>query len=248
MQNTYDIYLDLMENGVDTTHKSILRTVDRLLSHGLEDEIIESDFTNKMGRTYKMYLLSDRITNMIECIYLFKGYGDNTLKNAKRNNTSPDMTYIFSASNGLYKIGCTSNIQIRLKAIQVGNPHFIELYATLYGGKEVEEMLHKKLSKYRVSGEWFEIDEKIIHDIRKENNAIFKYHDTLGSLLSYLFLELSKQDDKDYSIEDFTDSKNPKVLKRLKKAIQNGINKQLSYKEIYKYAKDEIKNNSVLYI
>ncbi len=244
MQTSYEIYLDLSDSGVDVEHKDLIRTVERLLSHGLEDEIIESEFTNKMGRSYKMYILSDRVVNMIECIYLFKGYGDNKTKKVIANYSNPDITYIFSSSNGMFKIGCTNNIQQRLAAIQVGNPNFIEVYATLYGGKEIEKKLHEQLAEHRVSGEWFRIDEEIIHNIREENRAIFKYHDTLGSLLSYLFLEISKEDDKEYLIEDFTNSKNPKVLKRLKRTIEDGMNRQLPYKEIYKYAKEEVEKLS----
>ncbi len=244
MQTSYNLYLDLVESGVNATHKNITRTIERLLSHGLDDEIIESEFTNKMGRTYKMYLLSDRVINMIECIYLFKGYGDKETKKAIANYSNPDITYIFSSSNGIFKIGCTNNISQRIASIQVGNPNFIELCATLYGGKEIEKKLHEDLEEYRVSGEWFNINEEIIHNIREENKAIFKYHDTLDSLLSYLFLELSKEDDKEYSIEDFTNSKNPKVLKSLKRAIEDGMNRQLPYREIYKYAKEEVEKLS----
>ncbi len=73
--------------------------------------------------------------------------------------------YVLSCNN-LLKIGVTNNIDKRIKSLQTGNPHKIEL---LYleerlNPTKAERFLHQYFSKYRLEGEWFE--GITLHDIR----------------------------------------------------------------------------------
>jgi hypothetical protein len=53
------------------------------------------------------------------------------------------------------KIGVTKYPGKRLGDIQSGNPAKVHLVASVPGGRELERMLHRFLSRYRVNGEWF---------------------------------------------------------------------------------------------
>ena len=61
----------------------------------------------------------------------------------------------FIQSLDMIKVGYTTNINERSKALMVGNPHGLIVIGTVKGIKEHETMIHNKLAKYRVSGEWF---------------------------------------------------------------------------------------------
>ena len=67
------------------------------------------------------------------------------------------------------KIGYTNNIKRRIKDLQVGNPHKLELIAQINGGKNKEERLHKKFDKYNIRNEWFEPNEEILKYISEIN-------------------------------------------------------------------------------
>ena len=216
-------------------HKDLTRTVLRLSTHGLEDEIIESSFTNKMGRTYPMYLVTYRILTMLETIYLFSGYGDsNKLNKDYTPKIKPDKTYIITDNNGLFKIGCTSNLKTRIKAIQIGNPNFIEFVAIINGGKEVESELHKRFEEYKINGEWFSINEEQIYDVVKSYKKAM-YKDTLNSLLFELWhLSDSKVE---FSINTIGLNKNIGNLLAVKKVLKDGLRNKDSIDEIIKKIK-----------
>jgi predicted GIY-YIG superfamily endonuclease len=71
--------------------------------------------------------------------------------------------YIIKAKNQpLYKIGVTYNINKRIKQLQTGCPFPIELYFLVNGfprniAIQTEKQLHKTMSHYRTSGEWFRL-------------------------------------------------------------------------------------------
>jgi hypothetical protein len=75
------------------------------------------------------------------------------------------IVYLVSAEiNGefLYKIGRTKRTpEQRIREFKTGNASdflVIESYKSTWGSK-IESLLHKKYSKYRVSGEWFNLPE-----------------------------------------------------------------------------------------
>jgi len=70
-------------------------------------------------------------------------------------------TYLIE-SNGLFKIGITSNLKTRLSQIQTGNPHKVSLICTkVWSTKEIalfiEQSLHYKYRNLRLNGEWFNL-------------------------------------------------------------------------------------------
>jgi predicted GIY-YIG superfamily endonuclease len=70
-----------------------------------------------------------------------------------------------------YKIGIASSPEVRLKEIQTGNPLKVSIIGVIGfpdrgSAIVVESMLHKKLSDYRASGEWFIIDSSIYEKIK----------------------------------------------------------------------------------
>lgn len=73
------------------------------------------------------------------------------------------MIYIIKAvGTNLYKIGYTSrnDFSLRLNELQntTASPHYLELLLLIDGSEEDEKTIHRALSKFRVSGEWFEVD------------------------------------------------------------------------------------------
>lgn len=53
------------------------------------------------------------------------------------------------------KIGIANNSGRRLRALQTANPEPLHILGTLAGEAEDERELHRVLSAYRLSGEWF---------------------------------------------------------------------------------------------
>ncbi|MER7835288.1 GIY-YIG nuclease family protein [Streptomyces sp. NPDC096040] len=58
--------------------------------------------------------------------------------------------------SGLVKIGCTSNVQARLRGLRTASPGDLELIWQAPGGRALEAHLHETFRHYRVRGEWFD--------------------------------------------------------------------------------------------
>jgi len=227
----------LVSKMLDVPHRTLLKTIRRLSTHGITDEIIPSIFKTRMGQEYDQFLLSPRVVTMLETIYLFKGFGDGEGYEPEFTpSIEPDTTYIMVSNGGGYKIGCTSNIRSRLQAIQVGNKNFIEVCVTIRGGKEIEKELHEDYADKHISGEWFDLSPVDVTDIFRNYITKAQIFDTLDSLIG----ELNMMSRDDVCIKDFTNETNAKVLKKLKLALQDGIKRKLPYEEIYYYAKEEV--------
>lgn len=57
------------------------------------------------------------------------------------------------------KVGTTSNLPARLRAIQTGHPFRLEVLWSCPGGRRLESWLHEGLAPRRLTGEWFDFDE-----------------------------------------------------------------------------------------
>lgn len=57
------------------------------------------------------------------------------------------------------KIGTTSNLRARLRAIQTGHPFRLEVLWSCPGGRRLEAWLHQGLAPRRLEGEWFDFDD-----------------------------------------------------------------------------------------
>ena len=64
-----------------------------------------------------------------------------------------------------YKIGKANDVNKRLKALQTGSPSKHELIAVVSTSNaiELEHNIHAYLSAYRISGEWFKLDNKTLY-------------------------------------------------------------------------------------
>lgn len=56
---------------------------------------------------------------------------------------------------GRIKIGVSTDVETRLKALATGAAHPLSLLGTIEGDYRLEQFIHKTLSTYRVQGEWF---------------------------------------------------------------------------------------------
>lgn len=87
--------------------------------------------------------------------------------------------YIIGSENPPYKIGISKNPERRLKNIQTGHPHklqILELRETdSKRTKLLESVIHKHLDQYRMKGEWFNIslEQAILH----LDFALIRYED-----------------------------------------------------------------------
>ena len=66
--------------------------------------------------------------------------------------------FIQSDFTGMIKIGRSKDPQKRLKQLQTGNPNKLKLIAEFKGEGWKEKILHERLEKYRLEGEWFSYD------------------------------------------------------------------------------------------
>lgn len=67
----------------------------------------------------------------------------------------------FVAGSGLIKIGISTNVQSRFRAIRNSSPVPVELVAVIRGNTFSEGMAHAKFAHLRRHGEWFEDCEEI---------------------------------------------------------------------------------------
>tara|TARA_B100000085_G_C18500857_1_gene495419 strand:- start:895 stop:1200 length:306 start_codon:yes stop_codon:yes gene_type:complete len=74
----------------------------------------------------------------------------------KMNND--DLYIIQSDVTGMIKIGRSKNPRKRLKQLQTGNPNKLKLIAAFEGQGWREKIIHERLSRYRLEGEWFSYD------------------------------------------------------------------------------------------
>ena len=70
-----------------------------------------------------------------------------------------DSLYIIQSDmSGNIKIGRSKDPQKRLKQLQTGNPNKLKLIAFFEGEGWKEKIIHEKLRRYRLKGEWFSYD------------------------------------------------------------------------------------------
>lgn len=89
--------------------------------------------------------------------------------------------YIYVIKSGVYyKIGKTTNIKQRMKALQYANPIEIELtlLQKLYHCSAREEDLQDRFNNRKVRGEWFQLTKKDIKEIQRIL-SFFKKQDSI---------------------------------------------------------------------
>ena len=71
------------------------------------------------------------------------------------NGTSGDRVY-FVKSGDLIKIGFTTNLPDRVRALHLNGPG-VELLCSYRGDRALEQALHREFADHRRHGEWFEL-------------------------------------------------------------------------------------------
>ena len=69
--------------------------------------------------------------------------------------------FIRSGNSDYCKIGITDNLPRRIKALQTGNPETLKCLGVIYGDAASERLIHIKLSKYKIRGEWYQLAEAL---------------------------------------------------------------------------------------
>lgn len=90
-------------------------------------------------------------------------------KQRKEDERKTKVGTIYVITNGArYKIGKTTNLSQRLQGLQTSNPDPLEtvLECEVQGYDIVEKLLHKKYADKRSSGEWFNLSEIDVQEIR----------------------------------------------------------------------------------
>jgi hypothetical protein len=195
--------------------------------------MIETSFTNKMGRTYKSYSITERLFNMLEVIYIYRG-GDYSNKE-KLSTSNKDVVYLFTDNSGSYKIGITNNLKTRLGTIQCGCNTYLEPILSFFGTKEDESYLHELFKDKRLSGEWFSINEiDIIKIVSYKKGGITFYKPLKDLLFEYWHTSKKETPEPDFNLvfSENTKKKMQSIKWRVLKAIKEGQDYESLYKEI----------------
>ncbi|EPK7525577.1 GIY-YIG nuclease family protein [Klebsiella variicola] len=83
-----------------------------------------------------------------------------------RKKGDPHVYVLSSKKTGLTKIGYSSNIPQRIKALGNSGPDSLILECLIPGGSDTENMLHRKFSTKRKHGEWFELTNDDIQGLK----------------------------------------------------------------------------------
>jgi hypothetical protein len=90
-------------------------------------------------------------------------------KDRKRKPIPGDIYVVKDNGTGYYKIGMSGNVRQRIKALNTSTPCGIETIL-IFGSPDCaldENNIHKMFSDKRISGEWFELDDKDIDKIKQ---------------------------------------------------------------------------------
>lgn len=86
------------------------------------------------------------------------------MEDQKKEN--PRVYVLSSRKTGLTKIGYSSNIPQRIKALGNAGPDNLTLECLIPGGSETESMLHRKFAAKRKHGEWFSLSIEDINGLK----------------------------------------------------------------------------------
>ena len=75
--------------------------------------------------------------------------------------------YFLQSGGGPIKIGFAVNIQARIDTLQLGNPEKLKLLKTVEGSVSGEKEIHRRFSKDKIRGEWFNPTDELLSFIAK---------------------------------------------------------------------------------
>lgn len=83
----------------------------------------------------------------------------------------PSFVYLLEADRA-YKIGFSSNVGKRIRAINIGRSIPCRLVAVAPGGRQQENALHKKFATSKISREWFKHSPRILKVFSQLDDAV----------------------------------------------------------------------------
>jgi hypothetical protein len=117
-----------------------------------KDGILRSDFN-----AIKKWFFKEKKTNLI--------------------TDQQDVYFIRCVETNRIKIGIARNVVSRFDGIQTGSPTKLRIDLIIdWGGRELEQHLHRKFANCRIRGEWFQPDEELelfiadIKEIQQKNS------------------------------------------------------------------------------
>lgn len=87
-----------------------------------------------------------------------------------RTQVSQKQGYVYVIGNlnaNICKIGFSINPKERIKGVQTGCPHVLQILLLFEADKYTETRLHHKYKKYKRTGEWFNIEGELKESIEK---------------------------------------------------------------------------------
>lgn len=141
--------------------------------------------------TYKTLSASNIDEAIDEAKWLWKSLGnvdDITPRDVHIERPQPKVYFIREVGTELVKIGKSFDPEARLKTLQIGTPHKLELMHIIDSEIKDENWFHQRLSKFHVLGEWYQLDDLTIEAMLLlamdvENiESLRPYNDFIGSL------------------------------------------------------------------
>lgn len=81
-----------------------------------------------------------------------------------------ELVYFITGAPGFVKIGYTTDLAKRIRALQIGCPLVIDLLGYVRGGRSVEQDYHYRFRAWRQAGEWFKLSQDIKAEIERLNS------------------------------------------------------------------------------
>jgi hypothetical protein len=167
------------------------------LSILLEDEKRKEVFKELLV-THDNCICTEKPTEIIKKIYALFGIRPGELRthisDSEHNRTEETShkkgVYLIRADNGLTKIGCTGNLEKRLKSITTASPCKLTLIGFLRcrDFHEEERKLHCQFAGKRIQGEWFDLNEVDLMALNEQfhlglsvSEAVYRKYCTLSA-------------------------------------------------------------------
>ena len=118
--------------------------------------------------TYKSLYASNLDEAKDEAVWLWKSMGNNDNifpRDVHTERPHQIVYFIREVGTELVKVGKSVNPEERLKSLQIGTPHKLELVHAVISVKYDENWFHKHLSKFHITGEWYRLDDSVLNEI-----------------------------------------------------------------------------------
>lgn len=85
-----------------------------------------------------------------------------------KRTPAPGYVYLLEAENNIYKIGRSRDLKTRVLTIQMHSPVKVILLHRFQSKNSIiaEETLHKKYAAKRKHGEWFDLNDREVNEIK----------------------------------------------------------------------------------